>query len=96
MKFWLKIRQFKFTQIKSKTLSFFQIKTDHKLELLIPETTKLLGTGKKDVGKYREAENVPNKEYVELALVHCDLVKNIDQHTSIVLFTFAPNKYSEN
>ena len=31
-------------------------------------------------------------ESVEFFLVHCNLVKNDNQHTSKVLFAFAPNK----
>ena len=32
------------------------------------------------------------RESVEVALVHCNLVKNDYQHTSKVLFSFVPNK----
>ena len=38
----------------------FKIKTDYKLELLTPETMKLLGTTKKDVDSDKNSENVPN------------------------------------
>ena len=61
-------------------------------ELLTPETMKLLGRTKKDVDKDKDGENVPKLESVEVVLVHCNLVKNDYQHTSNVLFTFAPNK----
>ena len=53
---------------------------------------KLLGSTKKDVDKDKDSENVPKLESVEVALVHCNLVKNDHQHTSKVMFTFVPNK----
>ena len=62
----------------------FKIKTGYRIR--IPETMKLLGSGKKD------GENVPKLESVEIVLVHCNLVKNDYQHTSKVLFTSVPNK----
>ena len=70
----------------------FKIKTGCKLELLTPETLKLLGSGKKDVDKDKNSENVSKLESVEVFLVHCNLVKNDYQHASKVLFTFVPNK----
>ena len=70
----------------------FNIKMRYKLELLTPETMKLLESGKKDVDKYKDGENVPKLESVEVVLVHCNLVKNDYQHTSKVLFSFVPNK----
>ena len=53
---------------------------------------RLLGSTKKDVDKDKDGENVPKLESVEVALVHCNLVKNDYQHTSKVLFSFVPNK----
>ena len=79
-------------QNKIKNRIVFKIKTGYKLELLTPETKKLLGSGKKDVDKDKDGENVPKLESVEVVLVHCNLVKNDYQHTSKVLFTFVPNK----
>ena len=64
----------------------------YKLELLTPETMRLLGSTKKDVDKDKNSENVPKLESVEVVLVHCNLVKNDYQHTSKVLFSFVPNK----
>ena len=69
-----------------------KIKTGYKLELLTPETMKLLGSTKKDVGKDKGGENVPKLESVEVVLVHWNLVKNDYQHTLKVLLTFVPNK----
>ena len=67
----------------------FKIKTGYKLELLTPETMKLLGSTKKVVDKDK---NVSKLESVKVILVHCNLVKNDYRHTSKVLFTFVPNK----
>ena len=53
---------------------------------------KLFGSTKKDVNSDKNSENVPKLEFVEVALVYCNLVKNDYQHTSKVLFSFVPNK----
>ena len=74
------------------TKSNFKIKTSFKLELLTPETMRLLGSTKKAVDKDKNGEGVPKLESVEVVLVHCNLVNNNYQQTSKVLFTFAPNK----
>ena len=60
--------------------------------MLTPETMRLLGSGKKEVAKDKDRENVPKLDPVEIVLVHCNLVRNHYQHTSKVLFTFVPNK----
>ena len=52
----------------------------------------LLGSTKKVVDKDKNSENVPKLEFVEVILVHCNLVKNDYQHSSKVLFSFVPNK----
>ena len=77
---------------KIKNRIIFKIKNSYKVELLTPETMKLLGSTKKVVGKDKNGENVPKIESVEVVLVHCNLVKNDYQHTSKVLFTFVPCK----
>ena len=77
---------------KIKNRIVFKIKARHKLELLSPETMKLLGSAKKDVDKDKDGEDVPKLESVEVVLVHCNLVNNSYQQASKVLFTFVPNK----
>ena len=77
---------------KNKNRTVFKIKTGYKLELLTPETMKLLGSTKNVVDKDKNSENVPKLESVEVVLVHCNLVKNDYQHASKVLFSFVPNK----
>ena len=83
-------RQIYSNKIKNRII--FKIKNGYKLELLTPETIKLLGSTKKVVDKDKNGENVPKLEIVEVLLVHCNLVKNDYQHISKVLFTFVPNK----
>ena len=77
---------------KIKNRIVFKIKTGYKLELLMTETVRLLGSIKKDVDKDKDREILPKLESVEVVLVHCTLVKNDYQHTSKVLFSFVPNK----
>ena len=77
---------------KIKNRIAFKIKSGYKLELLTPETMRLLRSTKKDVDSDKNSENVPKSESAEVVLVHCDLVKNDYQHTSKVLFSFIPNK----
>ena len=77
---------------KIKNRIVFKIKTGYKLELLSPETMKLLGSTKKDVDQDKDREDLPKLESVEAVLVHCSLVNNNYQQASKVLFTFVPNK----
>ena len=77
---------------KIKSRIVFKIKTGYKLELLTPKTMKLLGSAKNVVHKDRDGKIVTKLESVEIALVHCNLVKNDYQHTSKILFSFVPNK----
>ena len=77
---------------KIKNRFVFKIKTGYKLELLSPETMKLLGSKNKDVDQDKNGDVVPKLESVEVILVHCNLVNNNYQQASKVLFTFAANK----
>ena len=79
-------------QNKIKNRIVFKIKIGYKLELLTPETMKLLGSTKKDFIKDKDEENVPKLESLEVVLVHCNWVKNGYHHTSKVLFRFISNK----
>ena len=76
---------------KIKNRIVFKIKTGYKLELLSPETMKLLGSTKKDVDNDKDGD-VPKLESVEVVLVHCNLVNNSYQQATKALFTFVPNK----
>ena len=70
----------------------FKIKNGHYLELLTPETMKLLGRTESKITKDKNGENVPHLEIVELVLVHCNLANNDYQQDSRILYTFVPNK----
>ena len=77
---------------KVKNRIAFKIKTGYRLELLTPETMRLLGSTKKDVDQNKNGEDVPKLESAEVVLVHCNLVINIYQQASKVLFIFVPKK----
>ena len=77
---------------KIKSRIIFNVKTGYKLELLSPETMKLLESTKKDIDKDKNGEDVPKLESVEVVLMHFNLVNNSYQQASKVLFTFVPNK----
>ena len=49
------------------------------LELLAPETMKLLGSTENKITKDKNGENVPHLESTEILLVHCNII-NIDFH----------------
>ena len=70
----------------------FKIKSGYYLELLTPETMKLLGSTESKITKNKNGENVPHLEVVELVLVHCNLVNIYYQQDSRILYTFVPNK----
>ena len=70
----------------------FKIKTGYNLELLIPETMKLLGSTKNKMTKDKNGSNVPHLEITEVVLVCCNVVNNDYQRYSRVLYTFVPNK----
>ena len=70
----------------------FRIKAGYYLELLTPETMKLLGSTKSKITKDKNGENVPYLEITEVALLHCNVVNNSYQQNSRVLYTFVPNK----
>ena len=76
---------------KTKNVIVFKIKSGYNLEVVSPETMKLLERTKKDVDQDQYGEDVPQLESVEVTLVHCTLVNNNYQWASKVLFTFAPN-----
>ena len=77
---------------KIKNRIIFKVKTGYKLELLSPETTKLLGKPKKHTDEDKNGKDVPELESVEVVLVYCNLVNNSYQQASKVLFTFVPNE----
>ena len=71
----------------------FKIKTGYYLELLTPETMKLLGSTENKITKDKtKCKNVPHLEITEVVLVHCNIVNNHYQQDSKVLYTYVPNE----
>ena len=71
----------------------FKIKTDYYLEILTPETMKLLWSIINTISRDNDGENVPHWEItVVVLLVHCNIISKDYKHDSIVLYTFVPNK----
>ena len=77
---------------KKKNRIVFKVKTAYKLELLSPETMKLLGSTKKDADQDKDGEDVPKPESAEVVLMHFNLVNENYQQSSKVLFTVVLNK----
>ena len=65
----------------------FKIKNGYYLELLTPETMKLLGSTESKITKDKKGENVPHFEIFELVLVNGNLVNNDYQQNSRILYT---------
>ena len=70
----------------------FKIKNWYSLEILTPETIKLLGSTENKITQDKNGENVPHLEITEVVLVHCNIVSNDYQQDSRALHTFVPNK----
>ena len=62
----------------------FKIKNGYYLELLTPETMKLLGSTESKITKDKNGEKVSHLEIVELVLVRCSLVNNDYQQDSCI------------
>ena len=70
----------------------FTIKNGFTIEILRPETMKLLGSTEDKITKDKNGENVPHLKITEVVLVHCNIVNNDYQQDSRVLYMFVPNK----
>ena len=66
----------------------FKIKNGFSLELLTPETMKLLGSTENKITKDK---NVPHLKITEVVLIHCNIVNNDYQQNSRVLYIFVPS-----
>ena len=53
---------------------------------------KLLGSTESKITKDKNGENVPHLEFVELVLVHCNLLNVYQQDSRLLFYTFVPNK----
>ena len=71
--------------ISKKNRVTFRINTAYYLELLTPETVKLLGSVKSKITKDENDENVHHLEITEVLLVHCNIDDNNYQQNSRVL-----------
>ena len=71
---------------------FFKIKSGYKLELLLKETMRLLGSSTNTIDGDKNSKLVPKLESVDLVSVHSNLLNNSYQQASKLLFTFVPNK----
>ena len=69
-----------------------KIKTGYYLELLTPETMKLLESTENKITKDKNSESAPHLEITEVVLVHCNIVNNHYQQDLKDLYTFVPNK----
>ena len=54
----------------------FKTKTGYYIELLTPETVKLIGSTRSKINKDKNSENVPHLEIIELVLIHFNIVNN--------------------
>ena len=63
------------------------------LQLLTPETIKLLRRIKGKITRNKNGENVPHLGFTEVKLVHCNIVNNDYQHDLRVLYIFVSNKF---
>ena len=70
----------------------FKIKNGYYLELLTPETMKLLGSTESKITKDKNDKKVPHLQIVEVIFVHCNHVNNDYHQDSRILYTFVPNK----
>ena len=70
----------------------FKIKTGFYLELLTPETTKLLDGTKSKTRKDKNGKNVPYLEITKAVLIHCNVLNNNYQQNSRVFYKFVTNK----
>ena len=78
--------------INKKNRITFKINKGYYLQILMPETMKLLESTKSKITRDEIGENRPHLEITEVVLVNCNNVKNDHQQHSRVLYTFSPNK----
>ena len=70
----------------------FKIKTGYYLQLLTPETLKLVQSDESRATKNKNSQHVLNLKLNELVLVHCNIANDNYQQNSSVLYTFVSNK----
>ena len=70
----------------------FRIKIGSYLELLTPESRKVLGSTKRRIMKEKNGENPQQLEITDVVLVQCNIVNNQYNHDSRILCTFVSSK----
>ena len=70
----------------------FKFKAGYYVELLTPESIKLLGSAKIEISRDENGKNAPHLENIEAELVHHNSVNSDYQYDSRVLYAFIPNK----
>ena len=80
------------TEIENRTMLYNRIETGYYLELLTPETMKLLESTVSKISKDENGENIPQLEIIEAVLVNFITINNDYQQHSRVLHTIVPNK----
>ena len=78
--------------MKQKKIIMFKIKTGYYVELLTPETMKLLGSTKSKIYKDENGGNVPHLDFTEVILAHYNIFNNDYQKDPKFLYTFVLNK----
>ena len=66
----------------------FKIKTGYYLKLLTYETMKLPGSTKTKITNNEYGENVTHLEFIEVVLVHCNIVNNDYLHNFFSIMVF--------
>ena len=69
----------------------FKTDTGYYLELLTPQTMKLLGSNQSKRTKDENGENLPHFKIAEVLLVHCNIVNNNYRQDSRVFYSFVSN-----
>ena len=69
----------------------FKITIGHYLEVLAPETMKVLGNTKNEITKDKNDENIPHLETTEVVLVHCNIANNSYQQQEFCIHLFLIN-----
>ena len=70
----------------------FKIKDGCSVELLTPETMKLIGSTVNKITKDKDGENVSHLEIWEVVLVHCNIVNDYQQDSRVLYTLFQINR----
>ena len=70
----------------------FKIKDGCSVELLTPETMKLIGSTVNKITKDKDGENVSHLEIWEVVLVHCNIVNDYQQDSRVLYTLFQTNR----